>query len=638
MQFFKRLHEGARLTLRTLALVFRSSSLVTVLLGILTLLSAVLPIGMAYAGKGIVDAVVSGSRAATIRWVLIELAIVVALAITQRMQALVRQLLGARLSLDINGMILQKAQTLELRHFEDGRFYDKLTRARREAGSRPLSVVMQGFQLLQNALTLLGYLAVILRFSRWAALALLVAAIPATVVEMVLSRSAFRLRNWRSPEARQLNYLEYVLANDGHVKEVQLFALGPLFLKRYRNLGEKFYREDRSLAVRRALYALLLSLVGSAAFYGCYAAVAVAAALGTITLGAMTLYLMAFRQGQQAFQSLLGAIGGIYEDTLYMSNLFEYLEFAENSAFGTALFLPSGSSSNRPATELAAAEFQEKGIRFENVGFRYPSVAPEPGENTADGNGNRKNALSANGPNARSVEKWALRGISFFLPEGQSVALVGQNGAGKTTLIKLLTRLYEPTEGRILLDGRDLQDYDKFALRARIGVIFQDFNEYQLGLGENIGVGSVEHLQDEARIRRAAEAGGAGSIIAELSAGLDTRLGKWAHDGVQLSGGQWQKLALSRAFMREEADILVLDEPTAALDAEAEHAVFQRVASLAAGRTTLLISHRFSTVRMADRILVLEGGKIVEDGTHASLLRAGQRYARLFQLQAQGYM
>jgi ATP-binding cassette subfamily B protein len=598
----KQSRDGVALTLRTLALVWRSSKVATFSLAALTLVSAILPLGIAYAGKGIVDSVVARSGAGTMRWVIIELCIVAGQALAQRGMGFIRALLGARLSVDINVMILEKALTLDLRHFEDGRFYDSLTRARREASFRPVAVVTEGFQLIQNTLTLIGYLALILRYSRWAALALFAASVPAALVEMYFSRSAFRLRNWRSPESRQLNYLEYVLANDNHVKEVKLFGLGQTLLGRYKSLADKIYREDQSLAGKRAVWALVLSLMGTAAFYACYAGMALAAATAHITLGNMTLYLVAFRQGQQSFQSLLAAVGGIYEDTLYMSNLFEYLS------------IPVSADAPRVAPERPVASTGEAGIRFDNVGFKYPA---------APGNGE---------------ERWALRNISFFVPRGQSVALVGQNGAGKTTLIKLLTRLYDPSEGRIILDGIDLRDWDQTELRARTAVIFQDFNEYQFDVRDNVGVGSLPHLKEEERIGRATERGGATEVVASLPEGLGTKLGKWAHDGVELSGGQWQKIALARAFMREEADILVLDEPTAALDAEAEHAIFERFRTLAAGRTTFLISHRFSTVRMADRILVIEGGHILEDGSHSELLAAGARYAHLFSLQAKGYL
>jgi ATP-binding cassette subfamily B protein len=596
--FLRKARDGWRLTLRTLALVWKSSPGATLLLGLLTLAVSLLPLAIAYAGKGIVDAVVAQNRALAIRWVLIELGAVAGQALVQRSLALIRQLLGARLALDINFLILEKAQELELRHFEDGRFYDSLTRARREASSRPVSVVTEGFQLVQNSLTLFAYLALIVRYSGWAALGLLVAAVPSAAVEMWFSRSAFRLRNWRSPESRQVNYLEYVLANNEHVKEVKLFGLSRLFLGRYKSLGETFYAEDKRLTVQRSGWALLLSLLGTGAFYACYASVALAAAVGLITLGTMTLYLVAFRQGQQAFQSVLGAFGGIYEDTLYMSNLFEYLA------------IPTDAPVLLDGTGPAA----EEGIRFENVGFRYPSA---PGG---------------------EEPRWVLRHVSFFIPKGQSVALVGQNGAGKTTLIKLLTRLYDPSEGRVLLDGRDLRLWDRDLLRRRMSVIFQDFNTYQLDVKENVGVGDVGHLDDQLRIGRAVDRGGAIEVVEQLPEALDTKLGKWAHDGIELSGGQWQKIALARAFMREEADVLVLDEPTAALDAESEHVVFERFRQLAAGRTTFLISHRFSTVRMADRILVIEGGQVVEDGSHQQLLSAGARYAHLFQLQASGYV
>ena len=605
--------QGARLVARTIGLVARASRRGTAALALLTLGVSVLPLAMAWVGKLIVDAVVLGSRDLALRWVAVELGLVASQALAQRTLGLIRELLGERLSRDVNVAILEKAVTLEIANFEDGRFYDRLTRARQGASHRPLSVVTEGFQLGQNLLTLLGYLALIVSWSPWAALALLAAAVPAALVEMRFSRSVFRLNNWRSPESRQLNYLEYVLSNVHHVKEVKLFGLGPVFLGRYRGLYDKFFDEDSRLAVKRAGAAFALALVATAVFYGCYASVALAAARGAITLGSMTLYLVAFRQGQQAFQSVLAAISGMYEDVLYMSNLFEYLAFEART-------------SAAPDTTTAS----EQGIRFEDVGFRYPA-APAPA------NGSKANPGGAPANGKEAEEKWALRHVSFFVPRGQSVALVGENGAGKTTIVKLLTRLYEPTEGRVLLDGKDLRAWDRAALEARLAVIFQDFNEYQLDLKENIGLGSVPHLADKERIERASRSGGADAVIATLDEGLATRLGKWAHDGVELSGGQWQKIALARAFMREEADILVLDEPTASLDARAEHEVFQRFRALTKGRTTFLISHRFSTVRMADRIVVLEHGAIIEDGSHEELLARDGRYANLFKLQADAY-
>jgi ATP-binding cassette subfamily B protein len=592
-------------TPRTLALVWRAAPGATLLLGLLTLLAAVVPLQIAYVGKLIVDAVMAARAPGhdvrpAAQWVLVELGLIVAQALIERGLALVRQLVGARLAIDINVRVLEKALTLELRHFEDAEFYDKLTRARREASSRPLSLVQENFQLVRNALTLAGYVALLIRFSGWAIPALLLASVPAFIGEARFSGAAFRLRNWRSPDTRRLNYLEYVLANDEHVKEVKLFGLGPRLLERYRQLSETFYREDKQLAVRRAGWAWALSLVGTVAFYGCYAMIAVGAARGAISLGDMTLYLVAFRQGQQGFQSILSSVGGMYEDNLYMSNLFEYLAIETGHARGAAPYVVR----------------DEEGIRFDDVGFRYSTDRAEDGSER---------------------QTWALRHVSLFIPRGQSLALVGQNGAGKTTFIKLLTRLYEPTEGRILLDGRDLRDWEPETLRRRIGVIFQDFNQYQLPLRENVGFGSVEHVEEDVRVERAVDRGGAREVVASLPSGLATQLGRWFKGGSELSGGQWQKVALSRAFMREEADILVLDEPTAALDAEAEHAVFERFRTLAAGRTAILISHRFPTVRMADRIVVLERGEILETGTHEELMRKGARYAALFTLQAQGY-
>jgi ATP-binding cassette subfamily B protein len=596
---------------RTLGLVWRSSPGGTMALGVLTVLAAALPPFVAYVGKLIIDAVIAAHAAApgaarnaavsrTVRFVLLELGAVSTIALLERALGLVRQLVGSRLGIDVNVAILEKALQLDLRHFEDAEFYDKLTRARREASSRPLSLIQGNFQLLRNALTLAGYVALLVRFSGWMVAALLVATVPAFVAEARFSGAAFRLRNWRSPDARRLNYLEYVMANDEHAKEVKLFGLGPLLLDRYKRLAERFYVEDKALATRRTVWAYLLSLMSTLVFYGCYALIVVATARSGLSLGEMTLYLAAFRQGQQSFQSILTAVGGMYEDSLYMSNLFEFLSIPVARERGTA----AGEAAPRPLAPTS----REEGIRFEGVGFRYPEA-----------------------------EVWALRAIDLVLPKGQSLALVGENGAGKTTFIKLLAGLYRPTEGRVLLDGKDLRDWNETELRRRIGVIFQDFNQYQLLLRENVGFGSVEHLDDEVRTQRAVERGGARELVSGLTDGLDTQLGRWFKSGAELSGGQWQKVALARAFMREEADILILDEPTAALDAEAEHAVFERFRQLTAGRTAILISHRFPTVRMADRILVLEHGRVIEDGTHEHLLAAGARYAHLFRLQAAGY-
>ena len=610
LPFLSRFKDSFAHTPETLRLVWRSAPGATVMLGFSTLVAAVLPLGVAYAGKAITDAVVAGSRESTLRWVLVELGLVASLSLVQRGLGLVRSLLGARLSIDINGMILEKALTLELRHFEDAEFYDQLNRARREASSRPLSMVTESFQLLQNIITLMGYVLLLVQWSELAVIGLLAAAIPATIAEVRFSSAAFRMRNWRSPEARKLNYLEYVLANDNHAKEVKLFGIGPTLLARYRALGESFYREDRDLGVRRAGWAFGLSLVGTGAFYGCYAAMAIAAAQRVLTLGEMVMYVIAFRQGQQAFQSILGTIGGMYEHNLYLSNLFQYLAMPTGKAAAAAPpSLPAPDIRPEADGERGSPAAPEQGIRFEDVGFQYPGQ-----------------------------ERWALRHLSLFIPCGENLALVGHNGAGKTTFIKLLTRLYNPTEGRILLDGRDLQTWDESAVLQRIGVVFQDFNKYQLKVRENVGLGSVLHLDDETRIERAVERGGAADLVRSLPTGLESQLGRWFKEGVELSGGQWQKIALARAFMREEADILVLDEPTAALDAEAEHAVFVRFRKLAEGRTTILISHRFPTVRMADRILVLEGGEVGEEGTHDALVAKGGRYAELFKLQAAGYL
>ncbi len=587
-----------RYTRRALELVWSTNRRLTLALALLTLAAGILPAAIAWVGALIVDAVVAavaaGGADATLvlEYVALEALLVAALAGGQRGLNMCQSLLRAQLGQRVNVMILEKALTLELAQFEDAEFYDKLTRARREASTRPLSLVMRTFGLGQNAVSLVSYGVLLVQFSPWALAVLVAAGLPSFLAEAKFSGDAFRLFRWRSPETRMQMYLETVIAREDHAKEVKLFGLGRRLLDRYRAIFEKLYREDRALTIRRDSWGFALGLVGTATLYGAYAWIALSAVRGVISLGQMTMYVALFRQGQSAVSASLSAISGMYEDNLYVSTLYEYLETPVPRIEG------KGTRGPDPAD----------GVRFEGVGFTYPG-ATEP----------------------------ALAGVSLHLRPGTSLALVGENGSGKTTLIKLLTRLYDPTVGRILLDGLDLREWDPLALRARVGVIFQDFARYQMLVGENVGAGDEEHFEDEARWREAAEKGQAAPFIERLPAGYGTQLGKWFKDGRELSGGQWQKIALSRAFMRSRADILVLDEPTAAMDARAEAEVFEHFRRLASDRITILISHRFSTVRMADQIAVLDRGRIVEIGSHDQLLAADGTYAALFTLQAKGY-
>ncbi len=591
-----------RYSRRALELVWSTSRGLTLALGTLTVLAGVLPAGAAYVGKLIVDAVVAAIAAGhagaapdyshVLGLVALEGALFAGIAAAQRGIDFSQSLLRVLLSQRVNVLIVEKALTLELADFEDSEFYDKLNRARQEASSRPLSLVSRTFTLGRNAVSLMSYAALLLQFSPLAVVVLVVGGLPVFFAETRFSGERYRVFRWRSPERRMLLYLEIVLAREDHAKEVQLFGIGPKLLGRYKEIFKLLYEEERALTIRRDSWGLALGLLSNGAFYGAYAWIAITTIKGLMTLGQMTMYLAVFRQGQTAVSSMLTAIGGMYEDNLYLSNLYEFLEQRPRAAAGAA----------------ATGRNPEEGIRFENVSFTYPGA-----------------------------ERPAVANLSLTVERGQSVALVGVNGSGKTTLVKLLAGLYRPDSGRILYQGTPLEDWDPDALRAKIGVIFQDFNRYQLKVGENIGVGDVEAFEDEQRLAEAAQKGRAADFIESFADRYQTPLGRWFNNGQELSGGQWQRIALARAFMRGNADILVLDEPTAAMDAETEAEIFEHFRSLTRHKISILISHRFSTVRRAQTIVVMDSGRVVEQGSHEELLALGGRYARLFELQAQGY-
>ena len=587
---------------KALELVWSTSQILTIAIALFTIINGLLPAAIAYIGKLIVDSVVLASqnnlangltndRYLALKYVGIEAIALIVLAASQKgltvSQSLLRVLLGQR----VNVLILEKALTLDLAHFEDSEFYDKMSQARSQASSRPLSLISRMFGLGQSALTLLTFSGLLLNFSVWAVVVLVVAAIPSFIAETRFSEHAFRLFRWRSPETRQQHYLETLLAREDYAKEVQLYQLGGMLLQRYRDIFNRLYDEDRNLTIQKGVWGYLLGLLSTIAFYGAYTWMVIEAIAGKISLGEMTMYLVVFRQGQSTFASALTSIGGMYEDNLYLANLYEFLDQPVPQSEGK---ITQGIISD--------------GIRFENVSFFYPQ-SQEP----------------------------VLKDISLHLQHGEKLAIVGENGSGKTTLIKLLTRLYVPTHGRILLDGVDLNEWDIDVLRKRIGVIFQNFVQYQFTVGENVGVGDVEHLDDQQEWELASEKGMAKPFINNMPQGFGTQLGKWFKGGQELSGGQWQKIALSRAFMRSQADILVLDEPTAAMDAEAEMSIFNHFRALTKNQMVVLISHRFSTVRMADKIIVMANGKIIEQGSHDQLLTLNGRYAHLFSLQAEGY-
>ena len=583
-------------------IVWDTSAPLMIAMALTTLIVGLLPAAIASVGGLFVDAVAGAlgsagaaaevARSEALTFVYIEVGLVLLMTAAQQANTVCQAVLRVLLGNKINVMILEKALTLELAHFEDAEYYDKLVRARREASSRPLSLVTKTFDLLRNVISLIAIGVFLFQFSPYAVLLLSIAGVPAFIAEAKFSGEAFRVNKRRSAERRMQIYLEMVLTREDGVKEVKLLQLGKIFLQRYVDIFLAIYKEDRSLVLRRGVWGYGLGIIASGAFYFAYGWVGFAAIAGAITIGQMTMYIAQFRLGQSAVTSSLTSVNGMYEDNLYLSNLTEYLEHEVPEQSGN----------------LHAGSRPEDGIRFESVSFFYPgSDVP------------------------------ALDNVSLHITPGESLAIVGENGSGKTTLIKLLTRLYTPTQGQILLEGLPLQEWDIDTLRRKIGVIFQDFSRYQLIVGENIGIGDSDNLASESEIEIAAKKGMADEFVRDLPSGYKTQLGTWFKDGKELSGGQWQKVALSRAFMRSKADILILDEPTAAIDAKAEADIFAHFAELTANRISIIISHRFSTVRRADHIIVLEKSKIMEQGSHEELLELGGQYATLFKLQAEGY-
>jgi ATP-binding cassette subfamily B protein len=583
-------------------LVWEAHHGATIVMALLTLGGALIPAAQAWVGKLIIDSVVASidtqvaaqaGLMAVLPYLLIEFVLILGQSGIAQARSLAEHVLHARLNYTLNARLIRKALSLDLTHFENAEFYDKLQNARREADWRALQIMNNGFYIAQNIITLISFAAILLTFNIWLTLILFGATIPAFIAQSKYAQLHFRLLSWRAPEARRLNYLEYLLTVDSSVKEVKLFGLGEPLLGRYADLFWKFMREDQALAQKRSLASFGWGLLATLSYYFAYAWIIFRTVGGEITLGSMTMYLSIFRSSQNVFQTLFFGLSDLYENALFMSNLFAFLELK-----------PQMPVSDHP---IALPGKLEHGIEFRHVSFKYPDR-----------------------------EEYALRDVSVTIKPGEKIALVGANGAGKTTFVKLLTRLYDPSEGQVLIDGVDLREVDPNDLQKRIGVIFQDFVRYHLSARENVGFGQIDQLDNEPRIIDSATRSGADPTIRALPQGYDTMLGKWFERGHDLSGGEWQKVALARAFMRE-AEVLVLDEPTASLDALNEYAIFQRFRELTDNKIALLISHRFSTVRMADRIVVLDEGQVIETGTHAELLALGGEYAKLFTIQAEGY-
>jgi ATP-binding cassette subfamily B protein len=592
-----------------LKLVWTTSPTLTTGILLLRLLRALLPVATLYVGKLIIDEVVRLAASDQVpaefsSWVssglfdrlgallLLELAFAILADILGRIVALLDSLLSERFTNATSTRLMEHAAMLDLEDFEDSELQDRLERARRQSSGR-MTLMTQLFGQAQDVVTIVSFSIGLLAYAPWLIVLLLIALVPAFLGEAHFNAQSYSLDYRRTPERRELDYLRQTGASVETAKEVKIFGLHAFLLDRYRLLAARFYDANSRLARRRAAWGALLTAIGTVGYYVAYAFIAWRTLRGEFTIGDLTFLSGAFRRLRTLLEGLLIGFSQVAGQALYLDDLFSFFEIEPEIV---------SPENPRPFPSPIA-----HGFVFEDVGFRYPSA-----------------------------ERWAVRNLSFTLRAGEVLALVGENGAGKTTLVKLLARLYDPDEGRILLDGHDLREYDLGELRANIGVIFQDFVRYQMTAAENIAVGRIEARDDHARIVAAAESSMADDVIRRLPHGYEQVIGRRLRNGVELSGGEWQKLAIARAYMRN-AEVLILDEPTAALDARAEFEVFQRFKELSKGKTAVLISHRFSSVRMADRILVLAEGRLEAAGTHEELLAHSRRYAELFELQAAGY-
>ncbi|MER6663024.1 ABC transporter ATP-binding protein [Amycolatopsis japonica] len=580
-------------------LTWQASPVLTIVITLVTLLSGLLPTATAYIAKLLIDSVVAaiqghGTKSAIVGVALFQFGILVLTAVSQALTTYGQSLLQERMTLTIRHQVMEHASKLHLSYFEGSASYDMLRQAAQEAPTRPLSMMNSALGLVRTVITFGSMIALLVSISPLLALVALLAPIPAFISQSKYGARAFWLTLMMSPLKRRMDYLSSLVTTDTYAKETKLFGLGPYFVDRFQRLGQVFYDRQRTLTRKRSVSSTSWGLLSTAAGSAIALYIALEAVGGRLTLGDLALYTAAAASVQTSVQGLFTAFSGMYENNLYLDTLYRFL--------GTKPEIVA------PPEPRPLPSTVEGHIQFEEVSFTYPG-APDP----------------------------ALDGVSFEIRPGETVAVVGRNGAGKSTLFKLLCRLYDPTGGRILLDGVDIREYDPVELRRQISAMFQDYVTYQGTAAENIGLGDLTHLVDRERIETSAKRAGADERIERLPTGYDSPLGRWFDQGVSLSGGEWQKIALARAFLRE-APILILDEPTSALDAQAEHDLFSRLRELSEGRTTLYISHRFSTVRQAERILLLEHGKVAEYGTHDELMAAEAGYAELFTLQAAAYL